>query len=99
MSNIVKDIDLKNRTNCFSNDMINVKNFDVNNIKIDENLYKNILIYYIGWICDNQGFEYVKIYSVSPLNLIFNKVNGYFEEINGNKKLTLVPTNGRKEKN
>ena len=38
MSNLVKDIDLKNRTNCFSNDMINMKNFDVNNIKIDENL-------------------------------------------------------------
>ena len=56
-SNIVKDIDLKNRTNCFFNDMINIKNFDVNNIKIDENLNKNILIYYVGWICDNQRFE------------------------------------------
>ena len=30
--------------------------------------------------------------------LIFNKVNGYFEEINGNKYLTLVPTNESKEK-
>ena len=26
--------------------------------------------------------EYVKIYSVNPLYLIFGKVNGYFEEIN-----------------
>ena len=31
--------------------------------------------------------------SVNSLYLIFNKVNGYFEEINGNKYLTLVPTN------
>ena len=30
--------------------------------------------------------------------LIFRYVNGYFEEINGNKYLTLVPTNESKEK-
>ena len=30
--------------------------------------------------------------------LTFNKVNGYFEEINGNKYLILVPTNESKEK-
>ena len=30
--------------------------------------------------------------------LIFNEVNGYFEEINGNKYLTLIPTNEGKEK-
>ena len=35
--------------------------------------------------------------SVNPLHFIFNKVNGYFEEINGNKYLTLVPTNKSKE--
>ena len=28
---------------------------------------------------------------------MINKVNGYFEEINGNKYLTLVPTNENKE--
>ena len=42
--------------------------------------------------------EYVKIYSVNLLYLIFRYVNGYFEEINGNKYLTLVPTNESKEK-
>ena len=42
--------------------------------------------------------KYVKINSVNPLYLIFRKVNGYFEEINGNKYLTLVPTNESKEK-
>ena len=30
--------------------------------------------------------------------LIFGEVNGYFEQINGNKYLTLVPTNETKEK-
>ena len=39
-----------------------------------------------------------KINSVNPVYFIINKVNGYFEEINGNKYLTLVPTNESKEK-
>ena len=40
----------------------------------------------------------VKINSVNLLYLGINKVNGYFEEINGNKYLTLGPTNDSKEK-
>ena len=40
----------------------------------------------------------MKIDSVNPLYLIFNKVNGYFEEINENKYLTLVASNESKEK-
>ena len=42
--------------------------------------------------------EYVKIYSVNPLNLIFRYVSGYFEDINGKKYLTLIPSNESKEK-
>ena len=45
-----------------------------------------------------KDWKNVKIDSVNPLYLIFNDVNGYFEEINGNKYLTLVPTNESKEK-
>ena len=41
--------------------------------------------------------KYIKINSVNPLYLIFGKVNGYFEEVNGNKYLTLAPTNESKE--
>ena len=42
--------------------------------------------------------KYVKINSVNPLYLFFIRVNGYFEEINKSKYLTLVPTNESKEK-
>ena len=42
--------------------------------------------------------EYVKIYSVNPLYLIFRYMNGYFEEINGNKHITLISTIESKEK-
>ena len=44
-----------------------------------------------------QDSKCVKINSVNPLYLIFHKVNEYFEEINGNKYLMLVPTNESKK--
>ena len=80
MSNKIKDIDIKNRTYYFFNDIINRKNFDPNNIKIDKKLYKNILIYYIGYVTI-KDLKYIKITSVNPLYLIVNKVNGCFEEL------------------
>ena len=46
----------------------------------------------------SKNSEYVNINCMSPLYLIFNKINGYFEEINGSKYSTLVPTNESKEK-
>ena len=42
--------------------------------------------------------KYIKINSVTSLYLIFSKVKGYFEEIDKNKYLALVPTNEIKEK-
>ena len=91
----VKDINIKNHTYYFFNDIINIKDFDLNNIRIDEKSYKNVLIFYIGYVTIKKD---LKIDSVNPLYLIFGKVNGYFKEINGNKCLTLVPTNTSKEK-
>ena len=73
-------MDTKNRTYYFLNDIINIKNFDPNNIKIDEKSYKNILIYYTGFVTVKYS-NYVKIFSVNPLNIIFNKVNGYLIEL------------------
>ena len=51
---ISKQINIKNRTYCFINDMINInkdyiiKDFDSSLIKIDKKSYKNIGIYEIG---------------------------------------------------
>ena len=47
----------------------------------------NVLIYYIGYEMIKDS-KYVKINSINPLYLIFIKVNGHFEEING-----IHPTN------
>ena len=46
----VKNINIKNRTYYFSDDIINIKDFDPKNIKKDEKSYKNILVYYIGYV-------------------------------------------------
>ena len=53
-------------------------------MKIDEKSYKNIFIYYIGYVTIKDS-KYVKINSGNPLYLIFRKVNGYFDEINKSK--------------
>ena len=45
----VKQIDIKNRTYCFYND-IYIKNFDARLLKIDKKSYKDIGIYNIGYI-------------------------------------------------
>ena len=91
----VKDISIKNRTYYFFNDIINIKDFDPGNIKIDEKSHKNILIYYIGFIKIKKD---LKIYSVNSLFLFLGNVNEYFEEINENEYLTLVPTMKAKKK-
>ena len=98
MSNKVKDIIIKNHVYYFFVDIINIKNFDSNINKIDKNSYKNILIYYIGYATIKDS-KFVKINSVNPLYLTFNKVKEHFEETNGNKYLTLISTNESKEKN
>ena len=94
MSNKIKNIDIKNCTYYFFNDIINIENFSPNNIKIDEKSYKKILIYNIAYVTIK---ECVKIYSVNYLYLTFRNVNGYFEEVNKSKYLTLVCTNKSKE--
>ena len=98
MSNKVKDIDINSCSYYFFDDVVNIITFISNNLKIYEKSYKNILIYYIGSkYVKIKDSKFLKINSVNPLYLIFSKVNVYFEEINENKFLMLVPTNESKE--
>ena len=46
----VKQIEIKNRTYYFYNDMINIKGFVRNLLKMDKKSYKNIGIYNTGYI-------------------------------------------------
>ena len=84
---LVKQIDIKNRTYYFYNDMINIKKFDSNLLKIDKKSYKDIGIYNIGYITIKKIDDCENIYSVNPLYLRITHANGYIEEINENKYL------------
>ena len=79
----VKQIKIKNRTCYFYNDIINLKSFNSNLLKIDKKHYKGINIYYIGYITIKRIDDYESIYSVNPLYLLINHANGYIEEKNG----------------
>ena len=46
----VKQINIKNRTYYFYNDIIDLENFKSNLLKIDKKSYKDIGIYNIGYI-------------------------------------------------
>ena len=44
----IKDINIKNRTYYFYDDIVNIKDFDSSLLKLDKKSFKNIAIYYIG---------------------------------------------------
>ena len=82
-----RELNIKNQTYCFFNDMINIKNFLSNLLKIDKKSQKDINIYYIGYITIKSYGDCENIHSVNPLHLIINKAYGYIEEKNGEKYL------------
>ena len=59
-----KEINMKSRSYYFFDDMINIRNFDPNLLKVDKKLHKNIDIYYIDYI-SMKDLDYVKINSVN----------------------------------
>ena len=94
----IKQINIKNRTYYFFNDMIDIKDFDPRLIKIDKKKsYKNIGIYHIGYITIKSISDYKNINSVNPLYLNIGDVGGYTEENNGNKYLTFASTDKNKK--
>ena len=57
----VKELDIKNQTYYFLNDMIDIKIFQSNLLKIDKKHYKDINIYYIGYITIKKKLVAMKI--------------------------------------
>ena len=45
-----KEINIKNRTHYFYNDIIDLKTFDSNNLKLDKKTYKDLDIVNIGYV-------------------------------------------------
>ena len=93
----VKNINIKNRTYYFFNSLINIEGFDSSLLRIDKKSYKNIGIYYIGYITIKKIDEYENIHSVDLLYLIIGKRDGFIEERNGTKYLVFDSTDENEE--
>ena len=93
----IKQIDIKNRTYYFYNDINDIKNFKSNFLKIDKKSYKDIGIYNIGYITIKKIDDYENIYSVNPLYLIIDHASGYIEEKGVNKYFIFDSTDESKE--
>ena len=76
----VKELNIKNQTYYFLDDMIDIRNFQSNLLKIDKKPYKDFDIYYIGYIMIKKIGDYENIHSVNPLYLIIHFATGYFKE-------------------
>ena len=93
----IKQINIENRTYYFFNDMINIGDFCLNLLKIDKKSYKNINVYYIGYITIRKIDYYENIYSVNPFYLITGKVVEFIKEKNESRYLGFDSTNENKE--
>ena len=76
----VKEINIKNQTYYFFDDMIDIRNFHSNLLKIDKKSHKDIDIYYIGYITIKKFGDCENIRSVNPLYLIIHSATGQLKK-------------------
>ena len=89
-----KQLNIKNRTYYFYDDLIDIKDFDPKLVKLDKKAFKDISMYYIG--CVTQKTEY-NISSVNPLYLLIDEIDGFIKEKEGDKYLNISLTNSNNE--
>ena len=87
-----KEINIKNQTYYFFDDIIDIRNFHSNLLKIDKKPYKVTDIYYVGYITIKKFSDCENIHSINPLYLIFHSATGYFKEKYGERYLIIDST-------
>ena len=76
----LKEINIKNQMYYYFDDIIEIEDFDFDNILIDEKSCKNILAYNIS---------YKTLIGAKPLRIRFDKVDGFIKDYNGTRYLVL----------
>ena len=76
----IKEINIKERTYYFYNDIIDLKTFDSKNLKLDKKKYKDLDIY-------NLYNDFHDVNIVNPLYLRIDNASGYIDEINKDQYL------------
>ena len=79
-------LNIKNKSYYFYNHLINILNFEANNLKLDKKNSLGLDIFQIGYVDKKPDWNEN---SVNPLYLLINRVYGIVSEKNGNKYLTI----------
>ena len=69
----VRQLNIRNKTYYFYNDLINILNFESVNLNLDKKAWKDIDIYYVAYVDKNKSNDW-KVRSVNPLHLMINKL-------------------------
>ena len=72
-----KELNIKNKTYYFWNDLTNLKDFNPELLKLDKTESININIYCIGYVTKKSDYN---IDSINPLYLLVDKLDGFLEE-------------------
>ena len=87
----IRQLNIEGRTYYFYNDLIDIKNLNSNNLKLDKKSVLGNDVYYIGYITKKPQWN---VNSVNPLYLMIKRINGHFEEVNEDKYLIIGSENG-----
>ena len=91
---ITKQMNIKNRTYYFYNDLIKLFDSNPNMLKLHKKSFKGINIYYIGYVTKKEEYE---INSVNPLYLLIYKIDDFIEEKRWNRYLNIAFTDNNDE--
>ena len=92
----IKEINIKNRTYYFYNDIIDLKT-RLKQSKTRQKTYKDLDIYNIGYVTIKKIGDCYDVNSVNPLYLRNDNASGYIEKINEDKYLVLNVRDENKE--
>ena len=93
----IKEVNIKERTYYFYNNIIDLKTFDSKNLKLDKKTYKDLDIYNIGYVTIKKIGDCYDVNSVNPLYLRIDNASGYIEEKESNKYLIFDSADENKE--
>ena len=89
-----KEINIKNRTSYFYNDIIDLDEFDVGKIKVDKKDFNDIDIYYLGYEHKKKISECNVINNVNPLYLRIININDQFKKGKDDAWYLVISDNG-----
>ena len=86
----IRQLNIEGRTYYFYNDLINIKNFYNNNLKLSKKSVFGNDVYYNSYITKKTQWN---VNSVNHLYLMINRIKGHFQEVDGDKYLIISSEN------